>query len=146
MARLRSFAHLGTTRSGQRRIARWAQSYFPSQSASQVAFSSFCQDLCWGTSRQSGREVDDDAVVEVRLPERRDALHLFEEGAQLLDESLLRGQLLALGSGRAVAQLARQRLEAPLFVRELGRDVVVLDAEERVLAEGVDVEPHRVAR
>ena len=33
------------------------------------------------------REVDDDAVVEVRLPERRDALHLVEEGAQLLDEA-----------------------------------------------------------
>src|SRR5690606_26513291 len=91
-------------------------------------------------------EVDDDAVVEVRVPERRDTLHFIEEGAQLLDERLLRGELLALGGSCSLTQLARERLEAPLLMRELGRDVVVLDAEQRVFAEGVDVEPNRVAR
>ena len=87
-------------------MARCAQSYLPSQSASQVAFNSFCHALCCGTSRQSGREVDDDAVVEVWIPERRDALNLFEERAQLLDEGFLRRHLPALRGGAAVAKLA----------------------------------------
>src|SRR5262249_9430885 len=39
------------------------------------------------------RKVNDDAVVELRLPERRDTLHLFEERAQLFDEALLCRQL-----------------------------------------------------
>ena len=46
MARLRSVAHLGTTRSGQRCIARCAQSYLPATSSSQRLLSSFCQALC----------------------------------------------------------------------------------------------------
>src|SRR5690606_41358518 len=92
------------------------------------------------------REVDDDAVVEVRVPERCDALHFIEEGAQLFDERLLRGELLALGGSCAAAQLRGERLEAPLLMSELGRAVVVLDAEPRAFAEGVHVEPNRIAR
>src|SRR5439155_7877031 len=45
MARLRSVAHFGTTRSGLRCIARCAQSYLPAASSSHLAFSSFCQVL-----------------------------------------------------------------------------------------------------
>ena len=146
MARLRSLAHFGTTRSGQRCIARCAQSYLPSQSASHVAFNSFCQALCWGTSRQRGAKL-------MMTPSSRFG---FQSGAtrftssrnvrRLLDERLLRRHLLALRGRAPVAKLALQRFKAALFVRELGRDVVVLDAEERVLGEGMNVEPHRVAR
>src|SRR6266849_383579 len=46
IARLRSVAHFGRTRSGHRCIARCTQSCSPSQSASQVAFSSCCHCLC----------------------------------------------------------------------------------------------------
>ena len=92
------------------------------------------------------REVDDDPVVEVRFPERRHALHLVEERAQLFDERLLRGERLALGRSRLLAQLVLHRLQPPLLVGELRADVVVLNAEERVIAECMDVEPHRVAR
>ena len=106
MARLRSLAHFGTTRSGQRCIARWAQSYLPSQSASQVDFELLLPGLVLRDEPPERREVDDDAVVEVRFPQRRDALHLVEEGAQLFDDRLLRGERLALRGGRAVAQLA----------------------------------------
>src|SRR5260370_34329157 len=45
MARLRSVAHLGTTRSGHRCIATWAQSYLPATSSSHLVRSSFCQTL-----------------------------------------------------------------------------------------------------
>ena len=53
---------------------------------------------------------------------------------------------LRSAGGRSLAQLVGERFEASLLVRELRRGVVVLDAEERVLAEGMDVEPDRVAR
>ena len=78
MARLRSVAHLGTTRSGHRCIARCAQSYLPAQRASHVALSSFCQGLCWGTRRQSGAKLGS-RHRRGRVPERSHALHLIEE-------------------------------------------------------------------
>src|SRR3954469_5857678 len=43
IARLRSVAHFGTTRSGQRCIATCDQSYFPATSSFQLLRSSFCQ-------------------------------------------------------------------------------------------------------
>ena len=57
MARLRSAAHFGTTRSGQRYIARCAQSYLPSHKASHVDLTSFCQSLCCGTSLHNGAKL-----------------------------------------------------------------------------------------
>ena len=84
-------------------------------------------------------EVDDDAVIEVRVPERRDALYLFEKRPQLLDEALLVGQLLTLRGRGYVTKLTRQRFEPPFLLRELRRGVVVLNAEESVLAARVDV-------
>ena len=86
MARLRSVAHLGTTRSGQRCIARWAQSYLPSTERVPGGLELLLPGLVSGDEPPERGEVDDDAVVEVRLPQRRDALHLVEERAQLVDE------------------------------------------------------------
>src|SRR5262249_54059082 len=91
------------------------------------------------------REVDADAIVEARVPERGRAFYLVEEGTQPFDDGLLRGYRLALGSGRAFTQLARERLETPLLMTELRSDIVVLHAEQRVLTECVDVKPDRVA-
>ena len=95
MARLRSFAHLGTTRSGQRCMARWA---------------------VLRHQTPQGREVDDHAVVEIGLPQRCHALDLIEEGAQLGREGFLTVQLLALAGGGAVAVLAAQAVQFLLLV------------------------------
>jgi hypothetical protein len=82
-------------------------------------------------------EVDDDTVVEVRLPEGRDPPDFLEKSAQFLNQRSLRRKLRSLGGGSTVAQLAGERLEAPLLVSEFWRYVVVLDSEERILAESV---------
>src|SRR5262249_13133556 len=89
--------------------------------------------------------IDDDTIVEIRVPERGNALYLLEEGAELLDEDLLRGYLLALGGHTLVAKLARQRFEPSLFVLKFGRCIIVLDAEKCILSECVNVEPDGVA-
>ena len=120
MARLRSFAHFGTTRSGQRCIARWAQSYLPVAERVPGGLQLLLPGLVLRDEPPERREVDDDAVVEVRVPERGDALHLVEEGAQLVDERLLRGELPCAGAAVAPSRSSlRERLEAPLLVREL---------------------------
>ena len=99
MARLRSVAHFGTTRSGHRCIARCAQSYLPAAELVPVGLQLLLPGLVLGNEPPERRHVHDDAVVEVRVPERRDALHLVEERAQLFDEGFLRGELLALRRG-----------------------------------------------
>src|SRR5262249_37778983 len=89
-------------------------------------------------------EVDDHPVIEVRIPERRDALYLVEEGAQLLDQRLLRSKLLALGGGPGVAQLARERLEAPLLVREFWSNMFHLHLIERIARKRMQVQPNGI--
>src|SRR5262249_30763815 len=80
----------------------------------------------------------------VRIPERRDALYLVEEGAQLLDQRLLRSKLLALGGGPGVAQLARERLEAPLLVREFWSNMFHLHLIERIARKRMQLQPNGI--
>lgn len=54
------------------------------------------------------REIDDDAVIKIRIPERGNTLNLIEEHAELGDEGLLLVQLLPMLGTRGVRCLARQ--------------------------------------
>ena len=90
-------------------------------------------------------EVDDHAVVEVRVPEGGDALHLVEEGPQLIDEGFLRLDGFALRGDGIRPGLGAQRLELALLVRELGCHKIVLGAVQCVLCEAVNVEPDRIS-
>jgi hypothetical protein len=91
-------------------------------------------------------EVDDDAVVEVRIPEGSDACYLLAEGPQLSHKGLLLGNLLALARGGTSACSLHEGRELALLVLQLGRDVVVQNLIKGVLGEAVVVEPDGVAR
>ena len=52
--------------------------------------------LVLGHQAPERRHRQHHAVIEVRVPQGRDALDLVEHRAQLLDDGLLRGDLLAL--------------------------------------------------
>jgi hypothetical protein len=81
-----------------------------------------------------GREVDDDTVVEVGVPEWRDAGDFPTERAQLFDEDFLFGDFLALTGGRASACALYKARELSLLVLELGCRVVVENLVEGVFS------------
>ena len=99
-----------------------------------------------GHQTPEGGEVDDDPVVEVRAPERRDACNLVPEGPELGDEGLLLGHLLALTRRGTRARRLHQGRQPALLVLQLRGHGVAEDPEEGVLAQAVGVEPDRVAR
>ncbi len=114
MARLRSSAHFGTTRSGQRCMARCAQSYLPMQSASQVDFSSFCHGLCWGTRRQSGAKL-------MITPSSRSG---FQSGATRFTSSRKARNSSTKASCASIALRARRSCDQrPLSSEALFRDM-----------------------
>src|SRR5206468_931532 len=91
------------------------------------------------------RHRQHDAVIEVRVPQGRDALDLVEHGAQFLDDGLLRGDLLALRRRGAAARVLHQARELPLLMGKLWTDHLVLELEEAVTREAVGIEPHAIA-
>ena len=89
-------------------------------------------------------EVDDHAVVQVGIPQRRDPLDLFDHRGQFGDELLLVFDLLALRPSRLGPRFAPQPIQLLPLVVQLRLDVFVQDLEEGVLGEAVVVEPDRV--
>lgn len=88
-----------------------------------------------------GGEVDDDAVVEIGIPERRNPGHFVTEGLEFLDKTFLSGDVIALTGGGIGAALNSPLVELALLVLELGRDVIVQYPIESVAIEAVIVEP-----
>src|SRR5260370_1438573 len=91
-------------------------------------------------------EVDDHAVVEVRVPERRHPHHLIEKPAKLSNERLLFRDRLPLRGGGILPGLTFHRRQPALLVPELSNDVVVLNSKHGVPAERMNVEPPRITR
>ncbi len=83
------------------------------------------------------REVDDDAFVEIGVPERSDACHLLAERPQLLDEGLLLGDLLVLDRRGVGAHRLHQVCKLSALVLEFGCHVVVQDLIQDVIREAV---------
>ena len=65
-------------------------------------------------------EIDDNAVVKVGVPQRRDALHLGGKSTELVDEGFLGVDGLALLARRVGPGLLAQRVQLALFVSTLG--------------------------
>ena len=79
------------------------QSYFACGELIPLALELLSAKACvWGISRQSGAIVKHHAIVEHRVPQRRNVLHLVEECSEFLRRRLLLSDFLAL-HGRWIA-------------------------------------------
>ena len=87
------------------------------------------------------RKIDDHAIIESRTPKRSDASHLIKESLKLIDEDLLRFDTSALRNVGAWSSFAAQTFKSPLLMSKLLRDIVCLNAEQGICADGMDVEP-----
>src|SRR5713101_3195695 len=110
-----------------------------------LALELFLPGLVLGNQAPERRHRQHDAIIEVRVPEGRDALDPVEHRAQLLDDGLLRGDLLTRRRRGAAARVLHQARELPLLMGELRADHLVLELEEAVTGEAVGMEPHAIA-
>ena len=88
-------------------------------------------------------EVDDHAVVEVRVPERGEVDNFSAEFAELFNEFFLCCDFFGLPGARVRAGLLSQGKELALFMAELFVSDLA-NTVERVFGEPVVVEPDRV--
>ena len=145
MARLRSVAHLGTTRSGHRCIARWAQSTVPRPArptCSRAPSARACDPASGATAGRARARCRHRNRGPTRAPPGGPLRRALAAPRRRLPA---RRSPCAAGTG-VLATLGDEPLELTLLEAELWRGDVFADPEQRVTRDAVGIEPDAVAR